>query len=90
MLEHERINKNWRALCGPRAIVEVVEGAAEALIEDTGSTKRKRTITANREASGNDGAGLRRSIELKLVVGGNVTSAAEVVFENTILECNAK
>lgn len=90
MLEQERINKNWRALCRPRAIVEVVEGAAKALVEDTGSTKRERTITANREASGNDGAGLRRSIELKLVVGGNVTSAAVLVFDDTILECNAK
>lgn len=41
MLEHERINGDGRALCGPRAIVEIVEGAAEALIEDVGSSQCK-------------------------------------------------
>lgn len=90
MLEHERIDDNWRALRGPRAIVEVVEAAAETLIENGRSTKRKRTIIANREASSNDSAGLRRSIKLKLIIGGDVACAATLVFEDTILERNGK
>lgn len=90
MLEHERINGNWRALCGPGAIVEIVKGTTEALIEDVGSTKRKRTVIANRETSSNDSTCLRRSIELELIVGGDVASTALLVFEHTILECNGK
>lgn len=90
LLEHERINGNRRALCRPRAIVEVVEGATEASIEDVGSTKRKRTIVANREACGDDSSGLRRSIKLKLIIGSDVADAALLIFENTVLERNGK
>lgn len=90
MLEHERINSDRRALCRPRPIIEVVEGATEASIEDVGSTKRKRTIIANREACGDDSSGLRRSIKLKLIIGGDVTNPALLVFENTVLERNGK
>lgn len=90
MLEHERINGNRRALCGPRAIVEIVEGATEALIENIGSTKCKRAIVTNREASSNDCAGLRGSIKLQLIIRGDVANAALLVFEDTILERNGK
>lgn len=88
MLEHERMDGNGRALCGPRPIVKVVEGATEASIKHVGSAESKRTIVADREASSYDSAGLWRSIKLKLVIGSDVARAALLVFENTILQRN--
>ena len=68
-----------RALCSPFAVIDVVKAATEALIENIRATQRERAIYAERKARGVDGISLRRVIELKLEVGGNVSSTARLV-----------
>ena len=57
----------------PGSVVEVVEGAGEALVEDCGTADCEGAVGAEGEAAGVDGAGLGRGVELELVVGGYVT-----------------
>lgn len=59
----------------PIAVIKVVEVSADALIEDVGSTEGERAIVAKGEASGIDSSGLGRTVELELVVGGDISSA---------------
>jgi hypothetical protein len=69
------IDQDWLAVRSPIAVIQVVEVSADALIEDVGSTEGERAIVAEGEASGIDGSGLRRAVELELEVGGNISSA---------------
>ena len=46
----------------------------------------ERAILADRETGSVDGVRLRRSVVLELVVGGNVSSTALVILEDTALE----
>ena len=74
---------NWRALAGIVVVVEVVEIAAQALIPSGVGAECERTILADGETSGVDGTSLGWVIELELVVGGNVASAALRIHEDT-------
>jgi len=69
------IDQDCLAVRSPIAVIQVVEVSADALIEDVGSTEGERAIVAEGEASGIDGSGLRRVVELELEVGGNISSA---------------
>lgn len=89
-LELQRVQGDRRALKSPRPIIEVVKGPAKTLVKHVGGTESEGTIVADREPSGDDGACLRRSIKLKLVVGCNVPSTALLVFEDTIFEGDSK
>jgi hypothetical protein len=77
---------NGRALLGPPAIVEVVEVAGLALVEDGRSAEGQGTIAALREASGVDGACLRGPVKLELVVGGDVASSALRILNDAVVE----
>lgn len=90
MRNKESIDDDGRALRRPRPIVEVEEATAEALVKHTCATQSKRTVVADREPGRDDGASLRRSIELELVVGCNVSRSTCLVLENTILKCDGK
>lgn len=67
-------------------VVEVVEAARQALVEDGGRTQGERAIVASGETGSVDGTSLRRSVELELVVGDNGTSAVLLVLEDTIVK----
>ena len=67
-------------------VVEVVKRPAQTLIEDGGAAQRQRVIPANGEASGVDGACLRRSIELKLAIGSHVTDPVEGIMQHSVVE----
>ena len=88
--DKEGIDDDGRALRRPWPIVEVVEATAEALVKHTRATECKRAVIADREPGRNDGASLRRSIELELVVGSYISRSACLVLENTILKCDCK
>lgn len=74
----------------PVAVVQVVKVARQALVENSRGTESQGTIGAGREASGDEGTRLRRTIELKLEVGGDVASAILGILEYTILESHNK
>lgn len=74
---------NWRALSGIVLVVEVVEVAAQALVPSGVGAECERTILADGETSGVDGTSLGWVIELELVVGGDIASAALRVLEDT-------
>ncbi len=76
LLKHESVDVNRGALSSPRSVVEVVEVAAQALVEDAGSPKSKGAVCAVGETSGVNSASLGWGIELELVVGSNVASAS--------------
>jgi hypothetical protein len=72
-------------------LIEVVEVAAQALLEDGGTTKGKRAVGASRPASSVLGTSLGgRAIELELAVGDNGTNALLGVSQDTILEGDLK
>ncbi|SPQ23377.1 eb379b5a-9a6f-4ddf-af77-9a66a2d13625, partial [Thermothielavioides terrestris] len=54
------------ALGGPPAVIEVVEVAREATVEDGGAAEGERTVGAVREASRVQGTGLGRVVKLEL------------------------
>jgi hypothetical protein len=78
------VDVDWRTLSRPVAVVQVVEGTREALVEGGRTAKCERAVSADREARGEDSAGLRGTVELELEVGGDVTSATEGVEEDAI------
>lgn len=71
-----------RALGRPVAVVEVVEIARGALVEDGRAAERHRVVAAHGEARRVDGAGLRGSVKLELVVGGDVAGSGFGVGEH--------
>ena len=80
------VDVDWAALGRPVAIVQVVERSGEALVENGRAAKSQRAVAANREARGEDCAGLSRSVELELEVGGNVSGTALAVGEDAVGE----
>lgn len=74
------------AVCGNGFIVEVGEGAAQALVEDGLRTKSKLGVLDDRPPGSVDGTILRRIIELKLVVGGDVAGPVLAVLKDSTLE----
>lgn len=80
------IDENGLALSGPAAIVQVVEATAQALVPDGGATEGEGAIVAHGEARGVDGIALRGLVELELVVGGNVTSAALGILQVAVAQ----
>ena len=80
------VDVDLRALGGLGLVVQVVEIAAQALVEDGVVTDGEGVVRADGPASSVDGTGLRGTVELELVVGRDVTGAALVVLEDTVLE----
>lgn len=80
------VDVDLRALVAGGLVVKVVEGTAQALVEDGRVTKGKSAVAADRPARGVDGTSLGRLVELELVVGGDVASAALVVSQDTVGE----
>jgi hypothetical protein len=80
----EDVDVDGRALVTSGLVVEVVEVAAQALVEDGGGANGKSAVAADGETRGVDGAGLGGLVELELVVGSNVTSAALVISQDTV------
>ena len=74
------------ALCGPLAVIHVAEVATQALEEDVGATKSKRSVRIEREAGGKNSFRLRRPIELELEVGCNIASASLGILEDVIFK----
>lgn len=74
------------ALRRPRSVVQVVEAARQALVEGLGGAQRHDVVLAEREAAGEEGAGLCRLIELELVVGRDVSGPALRVVGRAVLQ----
>lgn len=58
--------------------------------EDIRATESQRSIIADRETSCIDGVRLKRSVELELVVGGDVSLSVLRIGEDTILQADSK
>lgn len=82
----EDIDVDWATLCGGVLVVEVVEGTAQALLEDSVWAKNKGVVGADSPAGVVDGTSLDWVVELELPVGGDVTNASLGVLEDTVLE----
>lgn len=82
VLKGQCLDGDGRALRSPAAVVKVEEVAAQALVENVGAAESQAAIAANRESRGIDCASLGRCIELELVIGCNVSSAAFAIFED--------
>ena len=78
------------APCSPLAVIQVVEVATQALVEDVGATKSKRSVRTEREAGGKNSFRLRRPIELELEVGCNIASASLGILEDVIFKGDCK
>lgn len=88
--EVKDIDADWVALCGPVLAVQVVEVSGQALVESSLATECQRTVTADGPSRGVDGTSLRGLVELKLVVGSNVTCSALAIGKDTTLECHGE
>ena len=77
-----------RALRSPVAVVEVVEVTRGALVEDGRAAESKRVVAAHGEARRVDGAGLRGSVKLELVVGGDVSGSGFGIGEHAASQTN--
>lgn len=75
-----------RTLWGPRAVVQVEEVAARALIEDSRAAEGEGAVTTRRKTSSEDSASLSRLVKLELVVCGNVTGTGLRILEDSVLE----
>ena len=75
---------NRRALLSPPAVVQVVEVARLALVEDGRAAQRQGAVAALGEASCVYGAGLRGPVKLELVVGSDVAGSALRILEDTV------
>lgn len=71
-------------LVSNRYIVDIVEIAAGAFVEDGRAAEGEGVICANRPAARVDGAGLRWPVKLELVVRDNGTGAAEGVVQDAV------
>lgn len=80
------VNVDLGALGTGGLVVEVVEGTAEALVEDGGAAESDGSVAASRPSSGVDGTSLGRSVKLELLVGGDVSSSAFGIGHDTVVE----
>jgi hypothetical protein len=86
----EDVDVDGRALRTSGLVVEVVEVTAQALVEDSRGADGEGSVAADGETRGVDGTGLGGLVELELVVGGNVTSAALVIGQDTVGKSNSQ
>jgi hypothetical protein len=86
----EEIDEDGLAVRGPLAVIQVVEVAAQALVEDVGSAEGKRAIVAGGEAVSVDSSGLGRGVELELVVGGDISSSSLGILQFAIGQSDDK
>jgi hypothetical protein len=70
------------------AVVQVVEAAAQALVEDSRRAKSERAVAADGETISVDGSSLGRSIELELEISRDVSGAAVLVGELAVREAD--
>lgn len=82
----DSLDVDGSALLFSGLVVQVVEGAAQALLEDNIVADGEGVVLADRPSGSVDSAGLGRAIELELTVGGDVTSASLSILENTARE----
>jgi hypothetical protein len=88
----DHVDVNGNALGTSALAVQVVEGTRQALEEHSGARgavaggECERSVVADREAGGLLSTSLDGSIKLELVVGSDVSGAASLVLEDTILE----
>lgn len=73
-----------------RLVVQVVEGSAQALVEDGTATESNRAISTEREAGSVDGTSLYWVVKLELSVGSDVTSSARLVLEDAVGEAEGQ
>ena len=76
-------NMNWGALPGIVVVVEIVKVATEALVPSGIGPKCELAILADGETSGVNGTSLGWVIELELVVGSDIASAALRILQDT-------
>ena len=86
--KHESLDGDGCALRRPVNTVQVVEVAAQALVEGVAATKSKGAVRANGPARGVDGTSLGWPVKLELVIGGNVSSATSVILHDTVRKSN--
>jgi hypothetical protein len=70
---------DWDTVRRPVSVIEVVEVSAQTLPPNSRATQGKAIVRADREAAGVNGACLGRVVELKLVVGGDVSRPTGLV-----------
>ena len=80
------MNVDWGALGANGCIVEVVEIAAQAVIEDGATCNRQRIVFADGEASGVEGTALEMEIVLELVVGHDFSGALALIGQDAAFE----
>lgn len=73
-----------RALLGPPAVVQVIEGAGGALPKDGRVAEGERTVGAGGEAGRVKSSGLRRLVKLELVAGRDVAGSPLGVDQDTV------
>lgn len=74
------------ALFRPCSVVQVVEAARPTLVECLGRAQRQPEILADGESAVEESASLRRSIELELVVGSNISSPTLCIHSNSVVQ----
>jgi len=77
-------------MLSPIPIIKIVETAGLALPPDRLAAQRKGTIVADGEACSVNGTSLRGLVELKLVVGGDITGAAILVHKDAVDKCDGE
>lgn len=75
---------------GPLTVIQIVEVAAQALVEDVGSAEGKGSIVAGGEASSVDCSGLGWAVELELVVGGDISCSSLGILQFAIGQSDYK
>ena len=80
----EDVDVDGGALVTSGLVIEVVEVATQALVEDGRGADGESAVAADGEARGVDGTSLGGLVELELVVGSNVTSAALIISQDTV------
>jgi hypothetical protein len=84
-------NDDCLARSASGCVVEVVEGARQALVKDSRATKSERTVVAGRPASVIDRTSLGwRAVKLELMIGNDPTNASLGVGEDTTLQSSNK
>ena len=72
----EGIDCDGVAVGGLLDVVDVVEGAGKAVVEDVVVSESERAVAADTESGLDEGTGLDGRVELELMVGGDVANAS--------------
>ena len=68
-------------------VVQIAEAAGFAAIEDSGALCAKGVVGADAKPRGVESVGLEGRVELELVVCNDLTLAALLIDQDTVLEC---